>query len=67
VDIFLDNILTDVVVGQRIKQARQNVTDCVLLVDRLRDQLEQRRDEQRDRLADLDRERRELLITPPAG
>ncbi|WP_092379943.1 hypothetical protein [Micromonospora phaseoli] len=61
VDVFLDNIFTDLAVRSRIKQAVQNVDQCAQLVREVRARLEQRADQARAALATIEAERHQLL------
>jgi hypothetical protein len=61
VDIFLDNIFTDFSVLNRIEQAQQRVAECARLVSTVESAVVRRGRAVRTRLAELDRERRQLL------
>jgi len=61
VDIFLDNIFTDLMVGSRIERARVTVGDCQRDVDAVGRSLQQRIEQADRRLADIESERHRLL------
>lgn len=61
VDVWFDNIFTDLAVGDRIRRAEENVDRSAQLVHEVHGRLEKRAAEIRARLAALDTERRELL------
>lgn len=61
VDIFFDNIFTDLAVRNRIKQAQENVERSLHLVRDVHGRLKQRAAAVADRLATLEAERRQLL------
>ncbi|MEV0156093.1 hypothetical protein AB0H57_20515 [Micromonospora sp. NPDC050686] len=61
VDVWFDNIFTDLAVRDRIKQAQQNVAQSMQLVREVQARLEQRAAHVRARLATIDTERRHLL------
>jgi hypothetical protein len=61
VDIFLDNIFTDLMVGSRIERARAAVGNCQRDVDAVGRSLHQRIETADRRLADIESERRRLL------
>ncbi|MEG3632634.1 hypothetical protein [Micromonospora palythoicola] len=61
VDVWFDNIFTDLAVRDRIKQAEQNVARSMQLVRQVQARLEQRANQVRARLATIDTERRDLL------
>jgi hypothetical protein len=60
-DIWFDNFFTDIAVGGSIKQAQQQVTESVQVVERLRAQLASRAREIEARLAAMEAERQHLL------
>jgi hypothetical protein len=60
-DVWLDNILTDWVVGNRITAAQANVGSSLRMVNRMQGGLEQRAEQTRERLAAIEDARRELL------
>ncbi len=60
-DIWFDNFFTDIAVGGRIKQAQQQVTESVQVVERLRAQLASRASETAARLRAIEAERQRLL------
>jgi len=61
VDIWLDNIFTDLAVGERIRQAQRNVARSEQVVRELRARLEQREARNRARLVEIESEREALL------
>ncbi|GIJ24786.1 hypothetical protein [Micromonospora lutea] len=61
VDVWFDNIFTDLAVRDRIKQAEQNIAQSMRLVRDVQARLEQRAAQVRARLAMIDIERRNLL------
>jgi hypothetical protein len=61
VDVWFDNIFTDLAVRGRIKQAEQNVARCLALVDDVRTRLERRTAATHDRLGAIATERADLL------
>jgi hypothetical protein len=61
VDIWFDNIFTDLAVRDRIKQAQQNVARSMRLVGEVRGRLEERATQARSRLATIETERHDLL------
>jgi hypothetical protein len=61
VDIWFDNIFTDLAVRDRIKQAQQNVARSMRLVREVHGRLEQRATQARARLATIETERHDLL------
>ena len=61
VDIFFNNIFTDLAVGQRIRDAQANVDQAAQRVGALRDQLKDQIGTLTERLAAMDSERRQLL------
>ncbi len=65
VDVWFDNIFTDLAVRGRIKQAEENVFRCLRMVDDVRTRLEQRTAATHDRLAAIATERGDLLTGPP--
>ena len=60
-DVWLDNFFTDLAVGDRIRQARQNVERSAELVADVHARLTVRIDQARSRLTAIEAERRELL------
>jgi hypothetical protein len=62
-DVWLDNIFTDVSVADRIADARDRVDDCVRQVDTLRARLRRQVADGRARLDAVDREREDLLTS----
>jgi hypothetical protein len=60
-DVWFDNFFTDMAVGGRIKQAQQQVTESVQVVERLRAQLASRAGETEARLRAIEAERQHLL------
>jgi hypothetical protein len=60
-DVWLDNIFTDLAVGDRIRQAQQQVSDSARAVEMLRSRLTARAGQTRARLAAIETERRGLL------
>ncbi|MCZ7423592.1 MULTISPECIES: hypothetical protein [unclassified Micromonospora] len=61
VDVWFDNIFTDLAVRDRIKQAEQNVARSMRLVRDVQARLEQRATQVAAKLATIDTERRNLL------
>jgi hypothetical protein len=61
VDVWFDNIFTDLAVRDRIKQAEQNVARSMQLVREVQGRLEQRAAQARARLATIETERLDLL------
>jgi hypothetical protein len=61
VDVWLDNIFTDLSVRNRIKQGQRNVAHTMQLVREVHSRLKQRAATTRTRLAAIEAERRELL------
>ena len=61
VDVWFDNIFTDLAVRDRIKQAERNVARSMELVREVHESLKQRRAQARARLATIDTERHGLL------
>jgi len=61
VDIWFDNIFTDLAVRDRIDQAKQSVAQSVRVVDEIHQRLAQRRVEAEGRITQLDQQRHELL------
>jgi chromosome segregation ATPase len=61
IDVWFDNIFTDLAVRDRIKQAQQNINRCVLLVEEVEHRLDQHTVRIRARLADIEAERHRLL------
>jgi hypothetical protein len=61
VDIVFDNIFTDLSVRSRIQDAQWSVDRCRRLVAQIRSNLDRRAEVVRARLAELERQRRELL------
>jgi hypothetical protein len=62
VDVWLDNIFTDLAVQDRINQAQENVERSTQLVHEVRTRLEQRIAQARARLDAIDSERHTLLM-----
>jgi hypothetical protein len=60
-DVWLDNIFTDLAVGDRIRQAQQQVSDSARAVEMLRSRLTARAGQALARLAAIETERRGLL------
>jgi hypothetical protein len=60
-DMFFNNIFTDLAVAQQIRDGQDNVARAVQLVDDLRHRLADQANGARIRLAELDRQRTELL------
>jgi hypothetical protein len=60
-DLFFNNIFTDLAVAQQIRDGQDNVARAVQLVDDLRHRLADQANGVRIRLAELDRQRTELL------
>lgn len=61
VDIWLDNIFTDVAVMNRINSAKENVRGAVLRVDQILTRLDARRSDGQQRQSALEAERERLL------
>jgi hypothetical protein len=61
VDIWLDNVLTDLAIRDRIAQTRRNVTDAQEMVRRIRDRLEQRTAKTQADIDAIAAERRDIL------
>ena len=61
VDVWFDNIFTDLAVRERIKQAQQNVAHSDRMVSEVGERLRRRWDEVQARLAAIDTERHSLL------
>ena len=61
VDVWFDNIFTDLAVRDRIKQAEHNVARSIQLVHEAQIRIDQRAGQTRARLATIETERRELL------
>jgi hypothetical protein len=61
IDIFLDNIFTDVAVMNRIRSAQENVHAAVQRVDQVMTRLATRRGDGQRRLSALEAERKQLL------
>ena len=61
VDVWFDNIFTDLAVDNRIARARGNVERCGRLVRQVRERLTHRAEQVRVRLAEVEAERRDLL------
>jgi hypothetical protein len=61
VDIWFDNVFTDLAVRDRIKQAQENVARSMRVVGEVRGRLEQRATQARARLATIETERHDLL------
>ncbi|MBE1489040.1 hypothetical protein [Plantactinospora soyae] len=61
VDVWFDNIFTDLSVRDRIMTAQRNIEQSIQRVAEVRDRLTQRAAEARTRLAAIDAERRNLL------
>ncbi|WP_156313253.1 hypothetical protein [Micromonospora sp. HK10] len=61
VDVWFDNIFTDLAVRDRIKQAQRNVAQSLQLVREVQARLEQRAAHVHARLATIDTDRRDLL------
>lgn len=61
VDVWFDNIFTDLAVRDQIKQAERNVERSMRLVDEIRGRLEQRASRTRGELARIEAERSDLL------
>ena len=61
VDVWLDNIFSDLAMAGRISQARQNVDRSLEVVGEVGSRLAQRAGQARGRLAAIDAERRDLL------
>lgn len=62
VDVWLDNIFTDLAVRDRIEQAQENVGRSTQLVHDVRSRLERRTAQARARLAAIESERHALLM-----
>lgn len=67
VDVWFDNIFTDLAVRDRIRQAEENVAGCVALVDEVRARLQRRAGEARARLTAIATERDDLLTRRPTA
>jgi hypothetical protein len=63
VDIWFDNIFTDLAVGNRIRQAQENVARAGRLVTDVREGLRQRDEQARSRLSAIDSSRQALLTS----
>ncbi|MEV4534496.1 hypothetical protein AB0J82_11770 [Asanoa sp. NPDC049518] len=61
VDVWFDNIFTDLAVRSRIQRAQENVARCGAMVDDVRRRLERRTASAHERLAAIAAERREIL------
>jgi hypothetical protein len=61
VDVWLDNIFTDLAVREQIKQAEQNVARAMRLVHEVQRRLDQRAAQAHARLATIETERHDLL------
>lgn len=61
VDIWFDNLFTDLAVRDRIKRAQQNVARCTRLVEQVRARLAQRAEQADARMATIGKERHLLL------
>jgi hypothetical protein len=61
VDVWFDNIFSDLAVAGRISQARQNADQSMQLVREVRSRLTERAAQAQDRLAAIEAERRDLL------
>jgi hypothetical protein len=61
VDMWFDNIFTDLAVRDRIKQAQQNVTQSLRLVSSVEERLKAQTAHVRSRLAEIEAQRRDLL------
>lgn len=61
VDVWFDNIFTDLAVDQRITRAQGNVERCGRLVREVRERLTHRAEQVRTRLAEVEAERRDVL------
>ncbi|WP_203921292.1 hypothetical protein [Rugosimonospora africana] len=64
VDVWFDNIFTDLAVRQRIRQAQRNVAGSMRLVWQLTERLTWRQAQARQRLTAIDVERHALLTRP---
>jgi hypothetical protein len=64
VDVWFDNIFTDLAVRDRIKKAQYNVANSLQLVSQVHGRLRQRDSQARARLAAIESERHDLLTTP---
>jgi hypothetical protein len=60
-DLFFNNIFTDLAVAHQIRDGQDNVARTVQLVDDLRHQLSGQSDAVTGRLAEIERQRTELL------
>ena len=60
-DMWLDNIVTDMAVHDRIRQARQNVDHSRQVVHEAQEQLTSRAAQAQDRLTSIEAKRRDLL------
>ena len=67
VDIWFDNIFTDMIVRDRIRRTRESVDRAGHLVNEVARRLAEREIRDRDRLAAIDIERRELLTQGQSG
>ncbi|GIF62108.1 hypothetical protein Ais01nite_01430 [Asanoa ishikariensis] len=61
VDVWFDNIFTDLAVRGRIQRAQENVARCAAMVDDVRGRLERRTASAHERLVAIATERRNLL------
>jgi chromosome segregation ATPase len=61
VDMWFDNIFTDLAVRDRIKQAQQNVTQSLQLVSAVEERLRAQSADVQSRLAEIEAQRRDLL------
>ncbi len=61
VDVWFDNIFTDLAVGDRIKKAKRSVARCLQLVDEVENRLRQRSARAGTALTGLEQRRRGLL------
>jgi len=61
VDMWFDNIFTDLAVRDRIKQAQQNVTQSLQLVNAVEERLKAQSADVQSRLAEIEVQRRDLL------
>lgn len=64
-DVWLDNIFTDLAVRDHIKQAQANVAGAAQAVAEITMQLARRANAARDRLNEIDDERRAILLEEP--
>lgn len=60
-DVWLDNIFTDLAVGQRIRKAQSNVAECLEQVGQVGTRLERSASEVRTQLDAIETERHDLL------